>query len=101
MPRTIESVAHELAENLDLPEGYRIWWEDDNILIGTERLAFVVTRKVISDNLHIQIAKVSLASLIDCHKLADETAKNRRVFNTTAWKNVYGTLPSQWKFGDN
>lgn len=66
MPKSLENAAAEIRSALDpLPDGYYVKPEPeaDAILVGTEELAFAISRLAIEDGVHIRHAKESFPAL--------------------------------------
>lgn len=64
MPMTIQAIAKEISDTL--PGGITATIDDDaaNIIIGNDKLGFVVTRQQIDDDMHIQYVTEMLPRLM-------------------------------------
>lgn len=58
-------VVSDVRNALDLPSGYNVWGDEatGSVIVGTDRLAFCLTPKMIEDGEHIKAAQESLPSL--------------------------------------
>ena len=66
MPKSITKIAEEIKAVLPpLPVGFFVKPDDgDNVIVGSDMLAFVITRKCIEDGGHLITARKSYVSLM-------------------------------------